>query len=168
VAAGCGLDHGGAEAFVLKLAQYAREHEPRRTVRLFCPPGTEIAARARSAAIPMEPAHFPLSPRSPLAVTGAVLATRRLLAAAGPDVIVVANDVWTHAYVSAAGALLRHRPPIVLIAHEQEPAARPAFRFVYRRFGTLVTSGANTAAAYQRALPGLEVRYVNNFRDFSH
>jgi glycosyltransferase involved in cell wall biosynthesis len=52
---------------------------------------------------------------------------------------------------------------VVLVAHDQESAARRSARFVYRRFGVLVAIGANAAATYTDALPGVEVRRVNNF-----
>ena len=103
-----------------------------------------------------------LSLAHPVAVARAIRAMRRLLASAGPDVLVVANHPRAHAYV-AATRLLRRHPPVVLLAHDQESAAPTQRRFVYRRFGTLVAIGANAAATYETALPGVEVRRVNNF-----
>jgi glycosyltransferase involved in cell wall biosynthesis len=155
---------GGGQAFVLKLARYVAEHEPRRNVRLLCPPDSELAARANAAGIQVEPAHFPdLTLRSPSAIAKAALATRRLLTAAGPDVVVVTNHVRAHAFAAAVVALARHPPPLVFVAHEQESAARPSTRFLCRRFDALVAIGANAAATYGRALPRVEVRGVNNF-----
>ena len=162
------LDHapimGGGQIFALKLGRFAARELPERDVRIVCPPSSELARRAADAGVPVTAAEFPaLTARAPLSMVGGVLATRRLLASAGSDVIVVANDPRTQAYVWAAARMLRRRPPVVHLVHEQDSAARASARFVYRRFGGVAAIGANATATYAKALPGVDVRQVNNF-----
>jgi glycosyltransferase involved in cell wall biosynthesis len=143
---------GGGQAFALKLARAAE------SARIVCPADSELAVRAVECDVTVTPAEMP--DLTPAGIWRGRRAVRRLLATAGDDVVVVANHPRAHAFAWAAR---RPRVPAVLVAHDQESAARRSARFVYRRFGALVTVGANAAATYERALPGVEVRRINNF-----
>jgi glycosyltransferase involved in cell wall biosynthesis len=163
------LDHapilGGAERFALKLAEAAAAREPPLRCVMVCPRESELADRSRAAGIEVRGASFPaVAPPSPRAPT-AVLALRSLLAGAPPTAVVIANTARTQAYVAATRALPRQAPTVVNLAHEQETAARRVARAALRHGGALVTIGANAAAAYERALPGMRVHRINNVLD---
>jgi glycosyltransferase involved in cell wall biosynthesis len=160
------LDHapilGGAERFALKLAEAAAAREPPLRCVMVCPQASELADRSWAAGIEVRGASFPaVAPPSPRA-PAAVLALRSLLANAPPTAVVIANTARAQAYVAATRLLPRQAPTVVNLAHEQETAARRVARAALRRGGALVTIGANAAAAYERALPGVRVHRINN------
>jgi glycosyltransferase involved in cell wall biosynthesis len=160
------VDHapilGGAERVALKLACAAAKREPALRTVFVCPRESELARRGRAAGIEVRDASFPpVAPPSPRA-PGAVLAMRRLLVAAPRSAAIVANSARAQAYVAAAGLLTTRRRPVVNLAHEQETAARRVARAALRRGGALVAIGANAAATYERALPGVPVHRINN------
>jgi glycosyltransferase involved in cell wall biosynthesis len=163
------IDHapilGGAERFALKLAAAAATRKPALRVVMVCPRESELAQRSRAAGIEIRDARFPsLTPPSVRSLTAAI-ALRRVLANAPRSAVIVANSARAQAYVAAADLLSARRLTIVNLAHEQETAARRVARAALRRGGALVTIGANTAAAYERALPDTAVHRINNVLD---
>jgi glycosyltransferase involved in cell wall biosynthesis len=163
------LDHapilGGAERFALKLAGAASMRSPRIHSVMVCPHTSELAARSRVAGFEVRPAEFPaVSPPSTRA-PAAIVALHRLIAEAPPAAIIVANSARAQAYAAAARLLSHDKHPIVNVAHEQDTAARRVARATLRRGGALVAIGANTARAYERALPGVRVFKINNVLD---
>jgi glycosyltransferase involved in cell wall biosynthesis len=156
---------GGGQRFAVKLALGASVRKPVIRCLMVCPAESELARRSRDAGFDVLHADYPsVSPpsaRSP----AAILALRRLLASAPPFAIFVANSPRTQAYTAAARLLLRDTHPIVNVAHEQDTASRPVARATLKRSGPLVAIGANSAAAYRRALPGVTVRHINNILD---
>jgi glycosyltransferase involved in cell wall biosynthesis len=121
-----------------------------------------MATRSRAIGLEVRgvafPAVSPPSPRSP----AAILALRQLFAAAPAGAIFVANSPRTQAYAAAARLLSGDCHPVVNLAHEQDTATRLVARATLRRSGRVVAIGANTAMAYERALPGVVVRKINN------
>jgi len=109
------------------------------------------------------PAVAPPSLHSPTAI----LALRRLLARAPETAIFVANSPRAQAYAAAVQLLLHDMSPIVNVAHEQDTAGRLSARATLRHSGRVVAIGANSACLYQRALPGVAVRRINNVLDDS-
>jgi glycosyltransferase involved in cell wall biosynthesis len=163
------LDHapilGGAERFALKLALASTARTPPIRSVVVCPDESELAARSRAAGIEVRPADFPeVSPPSPHA-PAAIFALHRLLSGARQSTIFIANTARAQAYVAAALAFSRRKRRVVNLAHEQETAARGIARAALRRCGVVVAIGANAAAAYQRALPGIRVQKINNVLD---
>jgi len=163
------LDHapifGGAERFAMKLAGAAATRSPSIHCVMVCPPGSEFAMRSRTAGFEVRAADFPsLSPLSPR-VPAAIVGLRRVIADAPPSAIIVANSARAQAYVAAERLLARDRRLVVNVAHEQDTAARRVARVTLRHGGTLVAIGANTARAYERALPGVTICRINNVLD---
>jgi glycosyltransferase involved in cell wall biosynthesis len=157
--------HGGGQRFALKLAIAAAARDPAIRCVIVCPEGSELSSRSREAGFETRNAEFPSvappSRRSPLAV----LALRRLLAGAPKEAILVANSPRTQAYAAAALVLCQHAPAVVNVVHEQDTAARRVARTALRHGGRVVAIGANTARVYERALPGVRVRKINNVLD---
>lgn len=152
---------GGGQAFALKLARFVSEERPDHRVRLLCPGPSELAERAVDAGVEVSPVELPdVSPLG--AMRGAAIA-RGLLRSAGPDVVVVGNHPRAHAYLAAGARFARRHPPLVFVAHDQETASRRSARRIYGRAGALVCVGANAAATYEQALPGVAVHRINNF-----
>ncbi len=155
---------GGAELFALRLARFAAQRGA--PMRIVCPEGTELAAAAAGAGAEHVAARFP-----PVSPTGAphwpsgVLGIRSLLRRSPNGAIAVANTSRSQAYVAAAAALLRDRPPVVHVLHEQATLRRVSGRFAFRRLGGLVAIGDNVAAAARAALPQRTVTKANNFLD---
>lgn len=163
------LDHapilGGAERFALKLALAASARTPPIYCVMVCPDASELAALSRAAGIDVRPTDFPaVSPPSPRAPT-ATLALHRLLSRAPTTAIIIANSARAQAYVAATRLLTARVRPVVNLAHEQETAARGVARVTLRHSGALVAIGANTASAYERALPNMMVHKINNVLD---
>ncbi len=157
--------HGGGQRFALKLAVAAALKEPGLRCVMVCPRESELACRSRELGFEVRHAEFPgVSPPSRHA-PAAVLALRRLIAAAPRSAILVANSPRTQAYAAAAQAFGRRGLPLVNLAHEQDTAARRVARATLGRRGGVVAIGANTASAYERALPGVRVRKINNILD---
>ncbi|TMK39914.1 MAG: glycosyltransferase family 4 protein [Actinobacteria bacterium] len=160
------LDHapilGGAERFALRLARHAATASGAPQVRLVCPEQSPLADAARALGFPVTAHRFPdLSPRAGPAVVRAVLATRALLRRAGAAAV-VANTSRAQAYVSVAVLALRRRPAIVQLVHEQETAARPTARLMFRRVGAVVAIGSNVAHAYREAVGAVPISQINN------
>lgn len=163
------LDHapilGGAERFALKLAVAGAARSPAIRCVMVCPGNSELALRSHTAGFEVRLTDFPpVSPPSPRA-PAAVLALRRLLEDAPSSTIFVANSARAQAYAAAAWMLSHDRPTIVNLAHEQDTASRWVARVTLRRGGALVAIGANTARAYERALPGVLIHRINNVLD---
>jgi glycosyltransferase involved in cell wall biosynthesis len=162
------LDHapilGGAERFALKLAVAASRRKPALRCVMVCPADSELAARSHDAGIEVRAADFPPVAPPSLRSPAAAIALRRLLSAAPCSAAIVANSARAQAYAAAALCLWR-RWTVVNLAHEQETAARGIARATLRRGGALVTIGANAAATYERALPGVTVHRINNVLD---
>ncbi len=157
--------HGGGQRFALKLATAASLKDPAIRCVMVCPEQSELAHRSRRAGFEVRDAEFPsVSPPSRQA-PAAILALRRLFVESPASAILIANSPRTQAYAAAAQALMRETRPIVNLAHEQETAARRVARATLRRRGCVVAIGANTAGAYERALPGITVRKINNILD---
>lgn len=133
---------GGAEIRTLTevAGLLARGHE----VRIACPSGSPMAARATSLQIPV--IELPASARRGAARltrhVGALRAMRRLIAAGGFDVIATSGpeDSWLAAL---ACATLAGAPPIVRMHHLSAPRPRgPANRWLYMRgVSRVVTAG---------------------------
>jgi glycosyltransferase involved in cell wall biosynthesis len=154
---------GGAELFLLRLAVHLRSAGD--DVAMLVPDGSPYAARVREAGLAV--VDHPLAPPVPrsgaLVARGVASTRRRLMAAERSGAVVVANTASAQAYAAVAAGTLRRRPAIVHLVHEQMTAARPSARFVFRHVGAVVATGANGAAAYRAALPGVEVGQLNNF-----
>ncbi len=162
------LDHapilGGAELFALKLARHAAVRTDLDVV-LLCPPGSELAARARADALDVREvgmAHFAAPAQAPL-IPLAVARLVRVLRRAPAGTVFVANTAWAQALLSACAPWLRGRR-IVHLLHEQDTAARRSARLVLSRVGRPVAIGANAARTYRAAL-GHDVAQVDNVLD---
>lgn len=156
---------GGGQRFALKLAAAATVRRPAIRCAMVCPQDSELASRSRAAGCEVLHADFPaVSPPSPRALA-AVLGLRRVLASAPRSAIFVANSPRAQAYAAAVRILAPDGRPVVNVAHEQETAARRVARVALKHGGVLVTIGANTARAYERALPGVMVSKINNVLD---
>ncbi|HEX3519216.1 MAG TPA: glycosyltransferase [Solirubrobacteraceae bacterium] len=153
---------GGGQRFALKLAAAASAREPAIRCVMVCPQDSQLAASSRVLGLEVLHATFPAvsppSARSPRAI----LALRHVLADAPQNAIFVANSPRTQAYAAAARLLSGDAHPVVNLEHEQDTAARRVARATLRRGGRVVAIGANTAEVYQRALPGVTVRKINN------
>jgi SAM-dependent methyltransferase len=79
--------------------------------------------------------------------------------------MVIGNTARCQGYAAAAMVTLRRRPLFVHLMQEQDSAYRRTARAVYRRMGSLVAVGDQTADRYRRHLPGVEVAAVSNFMD---
>ncbi len=90
---------------------------------------------------------------------------RVLREARSSGALVVANTARAQAFAAAARPGVRDAPPVVNLVHEQDTAARRSAKAVLGRVGRVVAVGANTAAAYERALPGRRIGRLNNFLD---
>jgi glycosyltransferase involved in cell wall biosynthesis/SAM-dependent methyltransferase len=160
------LDHadimGGGQLFALRLARFVRADQPERELVIVCPRDSELAARSEAEGIETRHAEFPALVPSPGLVAG-VRALRRLLDQVPDGALVVGNTARVQAYAAAAWPFVRRGPRFVHLMHEQESAARPSARFVYRRFGALAVVGGNAQRAYRERLPGVEVQGLNNF-----
>jgi glycosyltransferase involved in cell wall biosynthesis len=155
---------GGAELFLLRVARHLAHTRPDARLRIACLPGTGLAAECDRQGLTWLPARFPEpAVRHTLALTGAVVHMRRLLGDLDPGEVVIGNSARAQA-VGTIAAITRHsRPPLVHVIHEQDSAARPSARWLYRRFGVVIAIGANVATAYERALRGVTVQRANNF-----
>jgi glycosyltransferase involved in cell wall biosynthesis len=134
---------GGGQLFALRLARYVRGERSDISVRIVCPPSSELANRARALTIPVTPMEFPMPLALPL-VAARALRLRRLLRD-HPDALIVAGTARCQAVAALAGAGSR----LVHLMHEQESAARATVRFVHRRVGRVVAVGAGGGQAYR-------------------
>jgi glycosyltransferase involved in cell wall biosynthesis len=156
---------GGGQRFALKLALAAAARTPPIRSVMVCPAESLFALQCQGAGFETHHAEFPsVSPPS-IRAPAAVLALRRLLATAPPSAIFVANSPRTQAYAAAAHLFSQDDRPIVNLAHEQDTAARRVARATFRHGGRLVAIGTNSASVYERALPGVKVRKINNVLD---
>jgi glycosyltransferase involved in cell wall biosynthesis len=157
--------YGGGQRFAFKLACAAIAREPAIRPVMVCPTDSELAARSRESGFEVRNAYFPsVTPPSPRAL-GAILALRRVLARAPANAVFVANSPRTQAYAAAVRLLEHDLRPVVNVAHEQDTAGRLVARATLRRTGRVVAIGSNSASAYQRALPEIQVRRINNVLD---
>jgi glycosyltransferase involved in cell wall biosynthesis len=157
-----GRSMGGGQRFALRLARYLAQSRPAPVVRFACPPSTALAEACERECLPWTPVRFPAPWHAPgLAV--AALRVRRLMARAPDGEVVVGNTARTQAAAVLGAAALRHPPALVHLMHEQDTADRVVARWVHRRVGAVVAVGANAAAAYERAMPGVPVLKLNNF-----
>ena len=157
---------GGGQLFALRLARWLLEQggeHPAPTIA--CPTDSELAARAREAGIPVRDIRFPDPAIGALHLAPAAVARAATVLREARDsgAIVVANAPRAQAFLALARTLVRHPPAIVNLEHERDTAGRSSARLVLRRAGRVVAVGANTAAAYEAALPGTRVRHINNF-----
>jgi glycosyltransferase involved in cell wall biosynthesis len=157
--------HGGGQRFALKLAAAASMRNPALPCVMVCPADSELASRSRRAGFEVRDADFPSVAPPSRRAPAAILALRSLLARAPRSAIFVANSPRTQAYAAAARLFSRDMRPIVNVAHEQDTASRRVARVTLKRTGRVVAIGANSAAVYQRALPRVAVRSINNVLD---
>jgi glycosyltransferase involved in cell wall biosynthesis len=157
--------YGGGQRFAFKLAAAAIAREPAIHPVMVCPADSELAARSRESGFEVRDACFPsVAPPSPRAL-GAILALRRTLARAPANAVFVANSPRTQAYAAAVRLLEHDLRPVVNVAHEQDTAGRLVARVTLRHTGRVVAIGSNSASVYQRALPEIQVRRINNVLD---
>jgi glycosyltransferase involved in cell wall biosynthesis len=154
---------GGAEIFALRLARFLATAD-RGSLRIVCPPESELARRCAAEGIAHVPASFPpLGPQGAARWPGAIRAVRALLRRAGPGAIAIGNTARAQAYLTAASVMLRRRPPIVQIVHERDTLARVSGRIAYRRVGSLVAIGGRISALCRERLPDVPVWEANLF-----
>ena len=161
------LDHapilGGAELFALRLARYAQLTRGCE-VRFVCPGESQLARRCLEEDLAICDARFPdLTPWRAVSQLLAVARVRRLLRDMPGDAVAVTVSARAQAYTIAAAVSLAHPPAVVHLALEQETARRRSARLALPRHGSVLALGANTAAAYRQALPGVNVGQLNNF-----
>jgi len=159
--------HGGGQRFALKLAMAASMRSPRIRCVMVCPDSSELARHSRSAGFEVRHADFPSVAPPSRRAPAAIVRLRRVLSEAPRSTIFVANSPRTQAYAAAARLLSPYMQTIVNVAHEQETASRRVALATLRHSGPVVAIGANTAGAYERALPGVPVRRINNVLDES-
>ena len=159
---------GGAELFCLRLASWlVRERAETWQPAVVCPAGSALAERCAAASIPVRAVPFPDLglrgvPQMPAALLGL---TAILRDAHRSGALVVATTARAQAYAAVARAAPGRIAPAVNLVLEQDTAARPSARFVFRRVGRVVAIGENTATTYRNALPGVHVGRLNNFLD---
>lgn len=135
---------GGGQLFDLRLARYVHAQRGAASVRLVCPGSSELAGRARAAAIPVTPMEFPAPAALPRIVAQAVVLRRALR---GHDALVVAGTARCQAVAVVAGL----GPRLVHLMTERDSADRASVRLVQRHTGRVVALGAQAAAAYGSA-----------------
>ena len=158
---------GGAELFAIRLGTWLAAAARNWDVTIVCPDPGPFAERAREADITVRGGRFPdLAPAAAPRWPGGIADMARVLRGARRDgSLVVANTARAQAFAAAARPFLRHAPPVVNLVHEQDTAARRSAKVVLGRVGRVVAVGANTAAAYERALPGQRIGRLNNILD---
>lgn len=158
---------GGAELFALRLGAWLAAEPTGWEVTIVCPDPGPFAERARQCGLTVRNARFPdLTPVAAARWPSGIRDMARVLRAARNDgSLVVANTARAQAFAAAARPFVRHPPPVVNLVHEQDTAARRSAKAVLGRVGRVVAVGANTAAAYERALPGQRIGRLNNFLD---
>lgn len=158
---------GGAELFALRLATWlVAEPEPWE-VLVVCPDPGPFADRVRAAGLKVRGARFPdLGPAGAPGWPGGIRDMAGVLRdTRASGTLIVANTARAQAFAAAARPFVRDAPPVVNLVHEQDTAARRSAKLVLGRVGRVVAVGANTAAAYERALPGQPIGRLNNFLD---
>jgi glycosyltransferase involved in cell wall biosynthesis len=159
-----GLIMGGGQRFGLRLADVFADRGLH--VRFVAPAKTEFAAVVRERGYDLVDASFPrLVPPAINKIPEAITRLREILETAPPGTLVIGNTARCQAYATAALVTMRRWPVLVHLLHEQMSITRPTARAVYRRIGTLVAVGDQTAELYRRHLPGVEVNVVSNFMD---
>lgn len=159
-----GLIMGGGQRFALRLLRVLdRSDIP---VRLLAPANSQLAAEAERRGHRVVDARYPrLLPPAVSRIPFALWRLRRELAQVHPDTMVIGNTARCQGYATAVLFTLRRWPIVVHLMHEQDSAHRLSARTVYRRIGSLVAVGENSAAVYRERLPGVPVTSVSNFLD---
>ena len=160
---------GGAELFAIRLGTWLAAEPNDWDVTIVCPDPGPFAARVRDAGLRAQGARFPdLTPTAAAHWPGGIRDMGRVLRRAGAGgALVVANTARAQAFAAAARLSVRDAPPVVNLVHEQDTAARRSAKVVLGRVGRVVAVGANTAAAYERALPRQRIGRLNNFLDLA-
>lgn len=159
---------GGGQLFALRLARWLLTQGPSAPApTIACPANSALAAQSRAAGVPVRDIRFPdLTVRASPSAPAAVLRMASLLREARDSgAVVVANAPRVQAFAALARMVTPRAPAVVNLEHEQETADRRSARLVLQRVGRVVAVGANTAAAYERALPGAGIHHLNNFLD---
>jgi glycosyltransferase involved in cell wall biosynthesis len=155
---------GGGQRFALRMAGVLAHSDSE--LRLLMPADSQVAEESQRRGYPVTDLRFPnLLPPAVTKIPSAVWHLRQELAKAPAGTIVVGNTARCQAYATAAALTIGRRPRLVHLMHEQDSAGRRTARAVYKRFGTLVAVGENSADVYRRHLPGVEVATVSNFID---
>jgi glycosyltransferase involved in cell wall biosynthesis len=159
-----GLIMGGGQRFALRMAGVLTHSDSE--LRLLMPAASQVAVESRRRGYAVTDMRFPnLLPPAITKIPSALWNLRQELAKAPAGTIVVGNTARCQAYATAAALTISRRPRLVHLMHEQDSAGRRTARAVYKRFGTLVAVGENSADVYRRKLPGVEVATVSNFID---
>lgn len=158
---------GGAELFAIRLGTWLAAEPNDWDVTIVCPDPGPFAERVRGAGLRAQGARFPdLTLTAALRWPGGIRDVAHVLREArASGALVVANTARAQAFAAAARLSVRAAPPVVNLVHEQDTAARRSAKVVLGRVGHVVAVGANTASAYERALPGQPIGRLNNFLD---
>jgi glycosyltransferase involved in cell wall biosynthesis len=157
---------GGGQVFALRLGRHLAEAGGP-AMRLVAPAGSELQGLLAGTGIEHVAASYPAlglrgSPQWP----GAIARLRRLLREMPPDAIAVGNGPRAQAFLFAASAGLRSRPPVVQVVHETDTVARATGRFAYAHGGPVLAFGERNAAACRARLRGTTVHQANLFLDW--
>jgi SAM-dependent methyltransferase/glycosyltransferase involved in cell wall biosynthesis len=157
-----GLIMGGGQRFGLRLAEaFADLSLP---TRFLSPADSEFGREAVRHGFEVVDISYPrLIPPAVTLMPDTMLRLREQFEAAPPGTMVIGNTARCQAYATAALVTVRQWPVLVHLMHEQNSAARPSARAVYRRIGALVAVGDQTADLYRQRLPGVEIDAVSNF-----
>jgi SAM-dependent methyltransferase len=157
-----GLIMGGGQRFGLRLAEaFADMGLP---TRFLSPADAEVSREARRLGFEVVDISYPrLVPPALTRMPDTVIRLREQFQNAAPGTMVIGNTARCQAYATAALVTVRQWPVLVHLMHEQNSAARPSARAVYRRIGALVAVGDSTADLYRQRLPGVEIDAVSNF-----
>jgi SAM-dependent methyltransferase len=153
---------GGGQRFGLRLAEaFADMNLP---TRFFSPRDSEFGREAARLGFEVVDVTYPrLIPPAFARMPDTVIRLREQFESAPPGTMVIGNTARCQAYATAALVTVRQWPVLVHLMHEQNSAARPSARAVYRRIGALVAVGDQTADLYRQRLPGVEIDAVSNF-----
>lgn len=155
---------GGGQLFVLRLARFIQETLPDRSAHVVCPEASELAVRCHASGIAISHATFPdLGVTAAFRIVRAVRHLRQVLRRTGDEALVVASGLRAQVYAHAAWGFSRPMRPIVHLMPEQDSARRITARLLLRRYGAVVVVGDNAARAYERWMPCVRPRVVNNF-----
>jgi glycosyltransferase involved in cell wall biosynthesis len=153
---------GGGQRFALRLATAAERGKPNRRVRVLCPRSSVLGRWCVHAGHDVVDIGFPaFHPREAVAIVRALRRLRKVLRAAPPRTVVVANAARISLYCLVAWPA-RSDLRAVHVMHEQDSARRCSASFALRRFGSLVVVGDNAARAYRENV-GVTPTAVNNF-----
>lgn len=159
-----GLIMGGGQRFGLRLADaFADLGLP---VRFLAPAASEFGQEARRRGYDVGDVRYPrLVPPAVTHMPAAIARLQAELERAPSQTLVIGNTARCQAYATAALVALPRWPVLVHLLHEQTSVTRPTARAVYRRIGSLVAVGDQTAELYRQHLPGTTVEAISNFMD---